>query len=163
MTGPATVGGVPFPQDNEGHSGWTIAEIQTLVPTPALQPMPDIILLMAGTNDMYTTATEMGAPQRLGSLIDTIVTDAPNALLVVAQLTPLGNSSYEMNVEAYNASIPAVVQQRVSAGKHILLVDMHTGFDVSTMLDTVDMIHPNDQGYIFMGDRWYGAIKAVLP
>ena len=105
----------------------------------------------------------MGAPQRLGSLIDTIVTDAPNALLVVAQLTPLGNPSHEMGVEAYNAAIPAVVQQRASAGKYILLVDMHTGLDVCIMLDTADMIHPNDKGYVFMGAEWFAAIQSVLP
>ena len=42
------------------------------------------------------------------------------------------------------------------------MVDMNTGFQVSTMLGT-DNIHPNLKGYVFMGDTWYAAIKSALP
>jgi hypothetical protein len=161
--GPATVDGVPFPPDNQGHSGWTIDQIAGLVPTPALQPIPDIILLMAGTNDMYSTTQPVAqAPTRLGALLDKIVAAAPNALLVVAQITPLQNSAWETQVVTYDAALPAVVAARASAGKHILLVDMHTGFQVSTMLSS-DGIHPNQTGYNHMGDVWYAAIQSVLP
>jgi lysophospholipase L1-like esterase len=91
-----------------------------------------------------------------------IVAGVPNALLVVAQITPLQNSTWETRVVTYNAAIPAVVAARSSAGKHVLLVDMHTGFQVSTMLSS-DGVHPNQTGYNHMGDVWYAAIKALLP
>jgi hypothetical protein len=61
----------------------------------------------------------------------------------------------------YNASIPATVQARASAGKHVIMVDQHTGFQVSTMLSS-DGIHPNQTGYNHMGDVWYAAIGPVL-
>ena len=160
--GPAMVGGAPFPQDNDGHSGWTIDQIAGLVPSPALQTNPDIILLMIGTNDMYSQSQPVAqAPQRLAALIDKIIGAGAHPLLVVAQITPLQNSTWETQVQTYNAAIPALVQARAMAGKHIALVDMHTGFVVATMLSS-DGVHPNMTGYDHMGDVWYAAIKGVL-
>jgi lysophospholipase L1-like esterase len=160
--GPTMVGGVSFPQDNDGHSGWTIDQIASLVPSPALQTNPDIILLMIGTNDMYSQSQPVAqAPMRLGALLDKIFQANTHALLVVAQITPLQNSTWEMQVQTYNAAIPALVQARATAGKHIALADMHTGFMVATMLSS-DGVHPNMTGYDHMGDVWYAAIKGVL-
>jgi lysophospholipase L1-like esterase len=160
--GPTTVGGVSFPQDNDGHSGWTIDQIASLVPAPALQTNPDIVLLMIGTNDMYSQSQPVAqAPQRLAALIDSIVGAAPKALLVVAEITPLQNSTWEAQVVTYNAAIPALVKARAAAGKHVALVDMHTGFVVGAMLSS-DGVHPNMAGYNHMGDVWYAAIKDVL-
>jgi lysophospholipase L1-like esterase len=161
--GPTTVGGMPFPQNNQGHSGWTIDQIKGIVPAPALNDNPDIILLMIGTNDMYSRTQPVAqAPQRLGALLDAIVMGDAHALLVVAQITPLQNATSEANVMTYNAAIPALVSARASAGKHILLVDQHTGFQISTMLSS-DGVHPNQTGYNHMGDVWYAAIRDVLP
>jgi lysophospholipase L1-like esterase len=160
MNGPAMVDGMTFPMDNEGHSGWTIMQEEGLIPNPALMMNPNIILLHIGTNDLYTTLG--GAPMRLGTLIDMIVAAAPQALLVVAQITPLAAATGEANVVMYNATIPATVQARASAGKHVIMVDQHTGFQVSTMLST-DGIHPNQTGYNHMGDVWYAAMSSILP
>jgi lysophospholipase L1-like esterase len=161
--GPTTVAGMPFPPNNQGHSGWTIDQIKGIVPTPALSANPDIILLMIGTNDMYSQSQPVAqAPQRLGVLLDAIVMGDPHALLVVAQITPLQNATSEANVMTYNAAIPALVQSRASAGKHIVLVDQHTGFQITTMLSS-DGVHPNQTGYNHMGDVWYAAIRDVLP
>lgn len=160
--GPTMVDGVAFPQDNEGHSGWTIDQVASLVPSPALSANPDIILLHIGTNDMYSMTQPVSqAPQRLGSLIDKIVAADPHAFLVVAQITPLANSTWEMQVETYNAALPAIVQPRIAAGKHVALVDMHTGFVTATMLSS-DGVHPNETGYNHMGDVWYAEIKGML-
>lgn len=159
--GPTTVDGKPFPRDNQGHSGWTIDQIAGLIPSPALQPIPNIVLLMAGTNDVDGVGTQpvAQAPDRLGALIDKIVAAAPDTLLVVAQITPLTYNQSE--VSAYNAALPAIVQTRASAGKHVLLVDQFTGLNPSTMLGS-DGTHPNDTGYAHMGDVWYAAIKPYL-
>ena len=66
-----------------------------------------------------------------------------------------------MQVQSYNAAVPALVQARAGAGKHIALVDMHTGFVTATMLSS-DGVHPNQAGYNHMGDVWYAALKDVL-
>lgn len=172
--GPSTVSGQTFPKKNEGHSGWGIsrvtpysgsnAGIATVIPSPALDSgnggIPNIILLHIGTNDQGSfTASQMTSD--LAGLLDKIITAAPNALLVVAQIIPLGYGTNDV-IKAYNQAIPALVQQRAAAGKHVALLDMYTGFSASTMLGS-DSIHPNSTGYKFMADHWYSVIGSLLP
>ncbi len=86
-------------------------------------------------------------------------------MLVVAQIIPTTTDATNTAVRAYNAAIPALVQQRAAAGKHILLVDMYTIFtshaDYKTTLMTDDL-HPSTAGYATMGDAWYAAIRGLL-
>jgi hypothetical protein len=157
--GPATVAGVAFPGNNEGHPGWTIAQITGIAtPSNALKDAPQIILLHIGTNDLPNSLT--GASDRLAQLVDQIVAALPNALLVVAQIIPLPWA--ESSVVTYNAAIPGIVQMRASQGKHVILIDLNTGFPSSNGLSS-DNIHPNDSvGYPWMGDQWYAAIQQYL-
>ena len=61
----------------------------------------------------------------------------------------------------YNNAIPGVVQTRVAAGAHIIIVDLNTGFPPSGM--SSDNVHPNTSGYAWMGDKIYDAIGALFP
>jgi lysophospholipase L1-like esterase len=155
MNGPNTVDGQPFPKNHEGHSGWTIQQIDDIVPDPALDETPHIILLHIGTNDMYQTPT--GAPDRLGTLIDQLIQAAPDALLVVAKIIPFPGGASA--VDTFNAAVPGVVKARADAGKHIILVDQFTGFPTSELGDGV---HPNAAGYARMAGVWYDAIESYL-
>jgi lysophospholipase L1-like esterase len=153
--------GMPFPKNNEGHSGWTIAQVAGLVPSPAFNTLPNIVLLMIGTNDVYAASGQATMPDRLGALMDKIFTAAPNALLVVAKITPLSNPGSAATIKTYNDAIPGLVQVRAAAGKHVLLADMNSGF-TSSMLSN-DGVHPNQSGYDFMGNTWYTVIADLLP
>jgi lysophospholipase L1-like esterase len=154
--GPDTVSGVTFPKSHEGHFGWTIAQVDGLIPDPALNPAPHIVLLHLGTNDINQNLTS-GAPDRLGSLIDQIVTDLPNALVVVAKIIP--EPSQASGISTFNSAVPGIVQTRANAGKHVILVDQFTGFPSSELGDGV---HPNQAGYARMAGVWYTAIKSYL-
>jgi lysophospholipase L1-like esterase len=158
--GPNTVAGQALPKNNEGHSGRTITQVAGLIPSPALNTPLNIILLMIGTNDVHASSGQATMPDRLGQLLDKIIGAAPNALLVVAKITPLSNASWNATIKTYNDAMPGLVQTRVTAGKHVMLVDMNTGF-TSSMLSS-DGIHPNQSGYNFMGDVWYAAISGCL-
>ena len=105
---------------------------------------------------MYMTPA--GADTRLGTLIDHIVADAPNALVVVATIIPLPSTTGP--VMTFNTAIPGVVQQRASAGKHVILVDQFKGFNTSDLGS--DMVHPNEGGYEKMASVFYAAIKSYL-
>ncbi len=160
VNGPTTVDGVAFPRNHEGHSGWTISQITDLVPSPALNTMPHIVLLMIGTNDMYGSSSGVpAAVQRLDALLGKLVSAAPNALIVVAQITPLGDSGREALVRSYNAGLPAIVNARAAQGQHVVLVDQHTSFPTS---DLADGTHPNSAGYARMAGVWYSAIGSLL-
>jgi lysophospholipase L1-like esterase len=154
-SGPTMVGGTTFPRNHEGYSGETIDQIAGRVPA-VLSQTPDIILLMIGTNDMYRTGAA-DAPRRLEALIDKILAADSRALLVVAQIVPFPGN---MNVAPYNAAIPAIIQRKVAAGKHIVLVDQHSGFPASDL--NMDGVHPNDSGYRRMAGVWYSAVGPLL-
>lgn len=172
--GPATVAGQPFPKNHEGYGGYTIDTasaagrmgISPLVDAGISAGNPHIILLMIGTNDVNNTIDLPNAPTRLGALLDKMTADAPDALVVVAKLTPTADAATDVRVVTYNDALPALVTARVAAGKHILLVDMHAVVAANPNYKTAlmhDGLHPNDAGYVLMAQTWYNAIKLVLP
>ena len=159
QNGPTEVDGVPFPRNHEGHSGWKINQLLDLIPDPAFDVTPHIVLLMIGTNDVNQSDNLSQAPMRLGNLVDQIVMTAPDALVVVAKITPL-NGAGNTRVMTYNDAIPAVVMQRADAGKHVIMVDQFTDFPMNELADG---IHPNQAGYDRMAQVWYAAIENLLP
>jgi GDSL-like Lipase/Acylhydrolase family len=172
IDGPAMVSGVPFPRRHEGYSGYLIDTGPT---RPGLLPImdaafaastPHIVLLQIGTNDIAQMFDLPNQPNRLGILIDKIISLAPRALVVVAQIGPTNMDDRTARVKAFNDAIPAVVQQRVAAGKHVTMVDMFTAFTSNPAYKTAllfDEVHPNDAGYVLMAQTWYDTIKSILP
>jgi lysophospholipase L1-like esterase len=164
--GPSTVDGRAFPKNHEGHSGYTIDQINQLIKKALTTHQPHIVLLMIGTNDMNLSADLANAPKRLGNLLDSITTTSPNALVVVAKIIPFGNSSSNGKVQTYNDGIPPVVNQRISAGKHLILVDMYKPFTDNPKYSSEllgDGVHPTSKGYAVMANVWYPVIKPLLP
>jgi lysophospholipase L1-like esterase len=178
--GPTQVSGQTFPRMHEGHAGWTIdpgysefsgyGGISSLVPSPALNGGPHIVLLHIGANDLFPTKDGAGMATRLDALVEKIAQDAPSALVVLAQITPVGstNSGHtQAEVAAanaaqmtYNSKIPAIIQSHVARGQHVIGVDM-SKMPLSDL--TTASVHPNDQGYAYMAGIWYAAIKGLLP
>jgi hypothetical protein len=154
--GPSMVDGEPFPRNHGGISGETVQQINNRIPNPELSDMPHIILVHAGTNDIYGSDPG-GAPGRLEELMDDLIAEAPDALIVISNIIPLSNFG---NVESYNSGIPAMVQERADAGSHIIFVDQFEGFPTSELGDGV---HPNEAGYSRMAAKWYDAIEEYLP
>jgi hypothetical protein len=155
---------------HEGHSGWTIQQDDDLVTGKSTANNdgvsysgkkvvkdfgPHIVLVHLGTNDMYQTPT--GAPDRLGTLIDHIVTDAPDALVVVSSIIPFPSGASATST--FNKAVPDVVKQHAHGG-HVIYVDQFTGFSTSDLGS--DQIHPNEGGYEKMAVVWYNAIKSYL-
>jgi len=164
--GPTQVSGRPFPRTHEGHAGWTIdpgynpnpayGGISSLIPSPALNSDPHIVLLHIGTNDLFARDTA-NMSTRLEVLIDDVAQSAPTALIVLAQITPLGSPSPALTT--YNGKIPGIIQSHVAKGQHIIGVDMSK----LPITELSDGTHPNDQGYAHMANIWYAAIKDLLP
>jgi lysophospholipase L1-like esterase len=179
VSGPGTIEGRPFPRHNEGFSGYTIDDapnipaslggprkgIAPLVPAALTKYSPNIVTLMIGTNDMGTNNDVSNAPARLAALVDSITTTRPTGLLILAQITPTGDAATNARIKAYNASMPALVQARVAAGRHIVLVDMYSAFtaDPNYLKDYMNgSLHPNDAGYALMGHTWFAAMRPFL-
>lgn len=171
QNGPSMVDGVAFPQHHEGHSGFTIdptpsrSGISPLVATVMPSYTPHIVTLMIGTNDAIDDYEMGNAPTRLGKLIDSIIGALPNALVIVAQIIPSQDDALNGRIQTYNAAIPAVVQARSNAGKHLLLVNMYPALASNPNYKTAllnDTWHPNAAGYAQMAQVWYGALGPLL-
>ncbi|WFE99768.1 cellulose binding domain-containing protein [Micromonospora sp. WMMD964] len=150
FNGPASLGD----HDHQGHSGWTIAQIDANVVNWLRATNPRTVLLHIGTNDMYGDTS--GAPGRLATLVDRITDTAPNADVFVATIIP--KSGADNQVRGYNNAIPGIVQSRAAAGKRVHLVDMYRAL---TLSDLADGVHPNATGYRKMAATWYDALRAV--
>jgi lysophospholipase L1-like esterase len=116
----------------------------------------DQYLSWKATNDLTSSNAKTTVSDRLDSLITKIVGAAPDALIVVAQVVPLGYTSSDWTT--YNSKVPTVVQAHAAKGQHVVGVDM-------SKLPTSQLtgVHPNDQGYGYMANIWYAAIKDFLP
>lgn len=166
-SGPSQVSGNSFPKNHEGHDGWTVdpgfskygsGGISSLIPNPALSTVPNIVLLMIGTNDITSTSSPGTTADRLDGFLGKLVQAVPDALIVVAQITPVSYNSEDL--KNYNAKIPSLVQARIAKGQHLIGVDMSK---MPTSSLAADGVHPNDQGYSYMANVWYEAIKGFLP
>jgi lysophospholipase L1-like esterase len=110
---------------NEGHPGAIISQIAGYA-NQSLPQRLNLIVLMAGTNDMIKDVDPANAPQRLGNLLDECLAACPDAVLITAQLTPTTNETAEELGDEFNAAIPALVASRMGAGSKVLTVDMRT-------------------------------------
>ncbi|KAG4433702.1 hypothetical protein IFR05_010811 [Cadophora sp. M221] len=139
---------------NEGHSGAIITEIGNFS-LGSLTQRPNLILLMAGTNDMNQNLS-VGATERLGNLIDMCSTTCPDAVILVAQLIPAATPNVEARVELFNPTVISLVASREEKGVKIAVVDMP---NFVTTADLKDNLHPNDVGYAKMADAWFEGIQ----
>jgi hypothetical protein len=142
---------------NEGHPGAVITQIAQYARL-SLPELPNVVLLMAGTNDMNGLVNISSAPARLGDLLDEINAAVPGVTTVVAQLTPAANATVEKAIEAFNAEIPKVVSSKVAAGQKVSVVNM---MDYVTVKDLKDGLHPTDHGYQQMAQAWFKGIQQV--
>jgi lysophospholipase L1-like esterase len=157
-------------QDNhEGYSGvgtaYTLAHIQ---PEIAINS-PNIILLMIGINDISegSTAVPTAAEANLNSIFQTVFADAPNADLIVAQITPY--SSYTPAIVTYNNYIVSTAASYAALGDHISTVNQYANFQnsngsINTSLYANGINHPTPAAYAAMAQTWYNGIQALnLP
>lgn len=144
---------------HEGHSGWRIDQISAHIVPWLQKAQPQVILLHIGTNDLRQGYSVAVALDRLDYLIDQISTIQPNAIILVAQIVPQGDSAINKKVVQYDNAIPALVAQKVVLGQKVEYVDMYDAVPVSYVSDH---IHPNTTGYALMAHVWYRALTTIL-
>jgi lysophospholipase L1-like esterase len=148
----------------EGYSGQTVSQIRDSVTNSnALSQLPNVVILMAGTNDVkdvdgVTLDPNLGIAlvnTTLDPFIDKIFAAVPNVLILVNHILSIGMtanygttiSDAQKRVNIYNAAISAMVARKRSQGMKILKV--HTTVPYQ---QKVDVLHPNDDGHSRIGD-----------
>jgi lysophospholipase L1-like esterase len=143
---------------NEGHSGWTIAQLSSISNCTITGYRPNVVLLDIGTNDLNNGGSVASAVSEIQNLINKIFADRPSVTVLVGALIPTTNSTVASKMRSFNLEVSAWVADQKSAGKHIRWVDM--GMVKTT--DLQDGLHPNDAGYQKMAFGWTAGIDAAV-
>jgi Ca2+-binding RTX toxin-like protein len=165
--GPSTVTGqngtYTFDKNHQGHGGFAIkgagaqGEILPNVNSWLNAANPDVVMLMAGTNDfIYQNTTASATILELEELIDTIYAWSPNVNLFVSTIAPFSTTrSYFQEGANYNNLISDLVGQSKYQDKNLTLVDTR---DILGQGDLWDGIHLTNEGYTKQANAWYDAI-----
>ncbi|KAK1983951.1 GDSL-like Lipase/Acylhydrolase [Colletotrichum cereale] len=149
------------------YAGWSGKTIQFIADNvgPSLEQRPNIILLLAGTNDMNPNPAisvegndPAAAADRLGSLVDQMIAACPDAAILVAQIINTCVQEQRPGTIQFQKLIPGVVEKRRNAGHHVLAVDFAS---LGDSILRADCIHPTDAGYRTLGDYWYDFISQI--
>ncbi|KAJ6557559.1 SGNH hydrolase-type esterase domain-containing protein, partial [Mycena capillaripes] len=142
--------------DNEGHSGAEIDAIGDFL-FPYLAQNPNVIFLLAGTNDINNGNDVDNAPARLMAVVDWITSTLPTAAVLVGTIPMNGDPTKEALADAFNHYILGLPRPtpwpRPSANLGQSLGSAYLGPE-----DMADSLHPNDQGCQKMADVWFGAL-----
>lgn len=146
-------------RDHEGYRGKTIDGIANSVVGKIAEKQPDIILLLAGTNDILKNRDLTQAPQRLGRLIDQSLKQS-NAALLVGTLPPNTRSQGNLHrVQAFNKAIVRLIDRKKQQHQSVQFVDLYHSLSNQ---DLADRTHPTAKGYQKMADTWYDSLLGVL-
>jgi lysophospholipase L1-like esterase len=148
-TGILKGGIVPTPPDVLASRGVKEIKVPGIVEV-LKKHQPDVILLMSGANGFDAPARD--------TLIRTIG-ESSTARLFVATILPqkAPRAGWE-KVDAYNATLQAIVAAQKAAGKSIELVNMNGAITPDDLLP--DGVHPNQSGMDKMAATWFEAIEA---
>src|SRR3990170_49524 len=143
--GPAT------DNQHEGYSGrtidWLAVKAQQVLPIHK----PDVVLFMAGTNDLKTDSVAT-MKSDMSTALDVLSKYAPNAQILVANLPPVQpNNTVNISpikLAEFQAALPGIIAAKASAGAKVKLVDTLslTTADVSPV-GPDSGVHLNAQGY----------------
>lgn len=177
MIGPNSDGPeLPYDSNNAGFIGFSCSELITKLRT-FTEYLPDIVLLLEGTNDCGHLFDKYYPPivnghvvtpiDQLSLLVDEVSLKYPNALIFVSSIPPMGYSAYttagipagvaKSNAKVFNDSIPELIAAKSLSGKKVYFVDARS-LTVQTDISN-DSIHPNAVGYAKIGSFFYNAVK----
>jgi lysophospholipase L1-like esterase len=154
----------------EGYGGRKSKYILNNISSWLATHSPDLVLLMIGINDIHAAAAEpVATEQNLSNIVFTVTANAPNARLIVAQITPYGTNC--PGIVKYNSYIRNVLVPYFSAqAKHVTTVNQYTNmlFPGTTKIDgwlfSNGINHPTAAVYDRMAETWFNGIKALnLP
>lgn len=159
---------------HEGHGGYAIPQISSgldgaetgwLTGLPGVREpvFPDVILLMAGTNDIGTGGqTGAVALARMDALLAKLAVLRPSARVIVATLVPYfgTHETREQRQLDFNAGLPALVDKYLALGRRVWLCDMRPRVSSAARI-TNDGVHPNQEGYNAIAEGWFETFQTL--
>ncbi|MBU6170102.1 MAG: DUF642 domain-containing protein [Verrucomicrobia bacterium] len=153
-------------KDHEGHPGYSISMLRDGIGVWLKQAgQADVVLLMAGTVDIWTGNPASTSFERLKALVEDISYERPNTKIIVSNLIPRTDSLDVVQV-SYNQQIPSLVAELAAKGRNVSFLDMRNSGLPGGVIGAQDLIadgvHPNVSGYEKMAAKWLAAISTEI-
>lgn len=146
-------------EHHDGHSGWTILQIDRQIERwLTLFPAPDVILMHIGTNDFRSGTTNKRAIDQLDDLMTKIALATPTSHMIVTNLLERGGSADQHIQADFNPFVEEKIAGQIALGRKVSFLDMRSAVPLS---DMPDQLHPNKAGLTKMADAYFGAIRLV--
>ena len=147
---------------HEGYSGRNIEFIEGIFEEVYRQNPADIILFHAGHNHSIEENPVAGMIRATRSVIAKARSINQQVTVLLAQVIPSGKLPKYAYQPEFNRAIAALVVELNTPAQPVVLVNQAEGFDWQT--DTIgDYVHPNAQGAEKMAEKWFQALKCILP
>ena len=122
---------------------------------------PDIILLMAGTNDLGRQKEKPEkAIKEMKELLQALHKNVPAAQILIAKIPPTRSKGRNKKTKQFNQLLEPLVKERSTQGQLIHLVDIFSAID-NTKEGLPDGTHPNQKNYEKMAKPWFEAIQKL--
>ena len=173
--------------NHAGYNGQTIAQIERNVPDAVGKHQPDVVLLQAGTNDLFYPPDDPQYPPgcnasvamtRMLSLIDACLqAGSPGMRILLGGITqinatlcatypsapwhpPACPEDMPGNIDAFNAGMPGLLAANETLGKRVLWHDAPSFEDGDYFTWG---IHLSESGYKKLATAWASAIAPLMP
>lgn len=140
---------------NEGWSGQEIDFIRDKAMANIKDYFPNVVTLMAGTNDIGH-GREAGAADRLVAFVRQIHEAVPDAQVVVGGLLPDADAATAAGHQRFTGQV-----QNLLSSSNLFYVRFVSFNDLDPHNEMAGL-HPNDSGYAKMANTWGSAIDALL-
>jgi hypothetical protein len=152
-----------FDPENEGHPGYTAANVADSVYHWLTLNPPQFVLLEIGTNGLQSSPVDV---ERILNETDRFEQDN-NIQITVILSRIINRSTYSSLTTQFNDNVEAMANTRIANGDKIVIVDMENDAGIDYRLqpdgDMRDNLHPNQNGYNKMASLWFDSLKTVLP
>jgi len=144
--------GQPFDPDHEGHWGWTTRELVDGLPDWLPLYSFDVVLLHAGTNDIFLEETLENATANVEQMVDILRQSNPDAVILLAQIIPTGYATENERIVPFNGMREELADELDDEDSPVIVVDMYNALDPEIHL--WDGLHPNEEGETIMAEEW---------
>ena len=144
---------------HDGHDGWTIDRVTNEVEGWLTHFRPHVLLVMIGANDIELGADLPTLIARYRALLTKITAAAPNARVLISEVTLIRESNFDRAAVAFNRELEILIKSEVARGRRLTFVPMH---DVLKSYDLRDLDHPTTSGNAKLAERWWTLMAPIF-
>lgn len=169
QNGPATETG--FDQDHAGYGGFVIKNLREVSELQTKNDSLDMVLLMAGTNDINSKEQAGNTKNQLVKLVEAVKANFANAQLFVSSLPPFDTEGTKFNKDTEETAAnkareisefnTLISKEKFASDNGITYVNAGGSLDTSDLVR--DGLHPSEDGYQEIGNAWFEAIQSFIP